>query len=172
MGMYGLKQILLSERAHSMKEVLAKGLFAKKGLMIMGMVLAGCQVTVSSEESDDLSSPRQFVVESSGSQEVYADDLPYELIVTGDHNHITLEPDVKLITLTGHFNHIVIEQDAHIEVLSVTGSHNIVTDGNDVALVLEKIELSGSNNFISLGGYTELIDTGSDNQVLGSENDD
>jgi len=140
-----------------------------KGPLVLALsaLTSACVVEIGSSNNDD--DILDYVFEASSKEEVLNPPSKYDFTLMGESNKITLKGNIGKILITGSYNYVIIEEDTSIEKLSITGLHNILAQEDDLSLYIETIELAGDNNFISINEYKELIDTGEDNQILGTE---
>ncbi len=119
--------------------------------------------TGSSNENNEL---QERVFDESSKDEEIDSSSKYNLSLTGSSNKITVLGNVEEMFITGSYNYVLIKEDTYLESLTITGLHNIIVQEDDLQTVIEEIEIAGDNNFIEVSQYLELIDVGSDNQVL------
>lgn len=136
-------------------------------VMTLSLLTSACVVEIGSGSSSN--EVLDYVFEDSAKEEVLDPSSKYDFTLMGDSNKITLKGNIGKILITGSYNYVIIEEDVHIEKLSITGLHNILAQEDDLSLYIQTIELAGDNNFISISEYDQLMDTGEDNQVLGTE---
>ena len=130
------------------------------------LLVSGCVITTgSSNDGDDDELQEQIFDESSKDKEIDSSSQ-YNFSLTGSSNKITILGDVHEMFIAGSYNYVIIQEDTYLENLIITGLHNIVVQEDDLQTVIEEIEIVGDNNFIEVSQYHELIDTGSDNQVM------
>ncbi len=129
----------------------------------LGLLMQGCVISSGSGSDDEL---EERVFDESAKDEVVDSNGKYNFSLMGSSNKITLQGDVHELFVSGSHNYLVIEEDTYLENIIITGLHNIVVQGEDLKTLVQVIEIVGDNNFIEVSQYNELIDAGSDNQVL------
>lgn len=129
----------------------------------LGLLMQGCVISSGSGSDDKL---EERVFDESAKDEVVDSNGKYNFSLMGSSNKITLQGDVHELFVSGSHNYLVIEEDTYLENIIITGLHNIVVQGEDLKTLVQVIEIVGDNNFIEVSQYNELIDAGSDNQVL------
>ena len=143
-------------------------------ISLSALMMAGCEITIGSSTEDDDEKehgkdPMEVVFDGSSDDSDFDFNQPYLFTLTGDSNKITLAGDIKEILITGSFNYVIVKDQAQLELLSVTGNHNVLVQDDDIELHVQEVELVGNNNFISLHSYDKVADIGDDNQLLGME---
>jgi len=132
--------------------------------LLFSLLVSGCVITTgSSNENNEL---QERVFDESSKDEEIDSSSKYNLSLTGSSNKITVLGNVEEMFITGSYNYVLIKEDSYLESLIITGLHNIIVQEDDLQTVIEEIEIAGDNNFIEVSQYRELIDVGSDNQVL------
>ena len=132
--------------------------------LLFSLLVSGCVITTgSSNENDEI---QERVFDESSKDEEIDSSSKYNLSLTGSSNKITVLGNVEEMFITGSYNYVLIKEDSYLESLIITGLHNIIVQEDDLQTVIEEIEIAGDNNFIEVSQYRELIDVGSDNQVL------
>ncbi len=132
--------------------------------LLFSLLVSGCVITTgSSNENNEL---QERVFDESSKDEEIDSSSKYNLSLTGSSNKITVLGNVEEMFITGSYNYVLIKEDTYLESLTITGLHNIIVQEDDLQTVIEEIEIAGDNNFIEVSQYLELIDVGSDNQVL------
>lgn len=134
------------------------------------MLLGGCVITLDSAPDDD-KTVEDYLIDRDGEEIVFDAPSKYDFTILGDSNKVTLKGNISKILITGSYNYVTIEEDTYIEVLSITGMHNIVAQDSNLSLFVDRIELSGSSNVLSIDDYEQLVDTGDDNQILSMDSD-
>jgi len=128
-----------------------------------GLSMQGCVISSGSGDDDEM---EERVFDGSAKDEVVDSNEKYNFSLMGGSNKITLQGDVHELFISGSHNYVVIEEDTYLENIIITGLHNIVVQEEDLKTIIESIEIVGDNNFIEVSQYNELIDAGSDNQIL------
>ena len=141
---------------------------------LSALMMAGCEITIGSSTEDDDekehdNDPMEVVFDGSSDDSDFDFSQPYLFTLTGDSNKITLAGDIKKILITGSFNYVIVKDQTQLELLSITGNHNVLVQDDDIELHVNEVELVGNNNFISLHSYDKVADIGDDNQLLGME---
>ena len=138
-------------------------------ILAFSLLVQGCVITTGSGSDEDES--EELIFNESTKEEVIDSKHKYKFSLMGSSNKITLQGDVHELFISGSHNYVVIEEDTYLESLIITGLHNIVVQEDDLKTLIEAIEIVGDNNFIEVSQYNELIDAGSDNQVLMTDSD-
>ena len=145
-------------------------------ISLSALMMTGCEIIIGSSTEDDDEKehdkdPMEVVFDGSSDDSDFDFSQPYLFTLTGDNNRITLGGDVKEIVITGSFNYVIVKDQAQLQLLRITGNHNVLVQDEDIELHVDEIELMGNNNFISLHSYDKVADIGDDNQLLGMEGD-
>ena len=131
--------------------------------LITGFLLQGCVITSGSGNDDNY---EELIFDESAKEEVIDSKGKYNFSLMGSSNKMTLRGNVHELFISGSHNYVIIEEDTYLESVIVTGLHNIVVQGDDLNTLINVIEIVGDNNFIEVSQYNELMDAGSDNQVV------
>lgn len=137
--------------------------------LITSFLLSGCVITSGSGNDDDY---EELIFDESAKEEVIDSKGKYNFSLMGSSNKMTLRGNVHELFISGSHNYVIIEEDTYLESVIVTGLHNIVVQGDDLNTLINVIEIVGDNNFIEVSQYNELMDAGSDNQVVMTGLDD
>lgn len=137
--------------------------------LITSFLLSGCVITSGSGNDDD---HEELIFDESAKEEVVDTKGKYSFSLMGSSNKLILRGNVHELFVSGSHNYVIIEEDTYLESVIVTGLHNIVVQDDDLNTLIHTIEIVGDNNFIEVSQYNELMDAGSDNQVVMTGLDD
>ncbi len=131
-------------------------------ILAFSLLVQGCVIATGSgsDESEEL------IFDEPSKEEMIDSKNKYKLSLMGSSNKITLQGNIHELFISGSHNYVVIEEDTYLESLIITGLHNIVVQEDDLKTLIEVIEIVGDNNFVDVSQYNELVDAGSDNQIL------
>jgi len=116
--------------------------------------LTGC--TVDDESSSEESDAEEITISIDGSNSTITNSSVYELIISGNHNTLSLEDNLNDITISGDSNILTVQEDSQLNSITITGSSNIILD--NTLYNVKNIIITGGLNIINSGSYDNLTD--------------
>ncbi len=144
-------------------------LFNSLYVILLALLLSACKVElVVEDEEDDIV---RITVDSHYRSNLVDSNQQYDLYFVDSERVLTAKGNLRKVIVTGDTNVLFIQEDKAIESLTLSGSKNQIFE-EDVEIVVDRIELSGNSNILTITGCNSLLDSGEGNQIILMSGDD
>lgn len=140
------------------------------GIVFVSLLLSACKVELVVEDEEEQEDVIHITVDRDYPSNTVDSSQEYDLHLVDSERILTVKGNLRKLIITGDRNITYVITDREIELLSISGFGNQLFE-EQVSINLNRIELSGSNNTITVSKCRSLMDTGESNLLILMEGD-
>ncbi len=135
------------------------------GIVFVSLLLSACKVELVVEDEEEQEDVIHITVDRDYPSNTVDSSQEYDLHLVDSERIMTVKGNLRKLIITGDRNITYVITDREIELLSISGFGNQLFE-EQVSINLNRIELSGSNNTITVSKCRSLMDTGESNLLI------